>query len=112
MASRTMYVGDTYPDAKFQVSDESGVLDLSTAAAIEIHFIGTNYEFSGAGAAIHPPDTTTDPPLSLNLGYTFASSDTSEVDTYQPFVVVTWTTGKIETFATGDELIVKALPVA
>jgi hypothetical protein len=110
MADRTMYIGDTYPDALFQVSDETGVLDLSTASSIEVLFIGKAYEFSGAGYAIQPPEDDPVSDLELNCGYTFADDDTSEADVYQPFVVVTWTSGKIETYPTTDILTVKELP--
>lgn len=111
MADRTVSVGDTYPDVYLSVSDETGVLDLSTAASIEVQFIGAKYEFSGAGAAVQPP-TIVDG-VSYNLSYAFAAADTSEADVYAIFAVVTWTTGtpnQVETFPTSDTLTVKALP--
>lgn len=110
MANRTMWVGDTFPDALFQVEDETGVLDLSTASGIEVQWIGQVHTFSGAGAAIHPPTMDPDGIHEWNCRYVFASGDSAQPDEYEPFVVVTWTTGKVETFSTGDILTVKALP--
>lgn len=109
-----MYTGDTNPAALFQVSDETGVLNLSSATSITVKFIGASFNFSGAGTPIWP--ATPDPGgtgLEWNCSYSFAAMDTSELDTYQIFIVVEWSTGspnQIETFPTSDTLKVVALP--
>lgn len=111
-----MYVGDTNPDAYFQVEDATGVLDLSSASSVSVEFIGKSYMFSGTGTPIWP--ATADPGgsgLFFNCSYAFASGDTAHPDTYQPFVIVTWSTGspnQIETFPTADTLTVLAFPVS
>lgn len=115
MANRIVYVGDTDPAVMLQVEDSTGVLNLSSATSIEVQFIGANFEFSGTGTPIWP--ATPDPGgsgLQFNCSYAFAADDTSEVDKYAVFVVVTWSTGspdQIETFPTSDTLTVLALPV-
>lgn len=114
MASRSMYVGDTNPSAFFQVSDSTGVLNLSSATLITVKFLGATFTFSGTGTPIWP--ATPDPGgsgLDFNCSYAFAANDTSEIDVYQVFIVVEWSTGspnQIETFPTSDTLTVKALP--
>lgn len=110
MASRTIYIGDTFPDALFQVEDETGVLDLTGASGIDVQWIGANFEFSGDGAAVNPVIDDPDDIHHWNARYVFAEDDSSEADIYVPFLVVTWTTGKIQTFPTSDTLIVKAFP--
>jgi hypothetical protein len=105
-----MYVGDSYPDARFQVSDETGVLNLSSAESILVEFIGKAYQFSGDGSAVWPATADPDGLHFWNLTYEFASGDTANADVYQPFIVVTWSSEEIETFATGDRLTVLALP--
>ena len=114
MANRTMYVGDTYPDANFQVSDSTGVLDLSTAVSITVKFDGATHTFSGPGVPIWPPNDDPDGLHSWNCVYVFAEGDTATVDNYVPWIIVEWEAGtpnKVETFPTGDLLIVKAAPV-
>lgn len=110
MANRTIYEGDTFPDALFQLSDETGVLDLSSATAIEAEWEGKAFEFDGTCVAITPPIDDPDGTHHWNCRYVFASGDSAAADGYTPFIRVTWTTGKIQTFATTDELSVKALP--
>ena len=110
MASRVMYVGDTYPSVFLQVSDETGVLNLATASSILVMFKGATYLFSGAGAAHTPSIADPDGVHFWNCSYAFATGDTANVDTYVPYVVVTWTTGNVETFATTDTLTVLAAP--
>jgi hypothetical protein len=109
-----MYVGDTYPPIYLQVSDETGVLDLSTAELITIKFEGQLGKFSGEGTAVQPPLADPDTVHHWNCEYVFALGDTSHVDQYAIFVVVTWSAGppaQVETFPTGDTLTVLAAPL-
>lgn len=111
MANRPVTVGDTYPDVLFQVKDETGILNLSTAAAILVKFIGLDFEFSGSGLAIQPATADPNGVNFWNLHYIFATGDTAAADGYTPYVTVTWSAGKIQTFTTTDTLTVKSLPV-
>lgn len=107
--NRTIYVGDSYPADEFQISDETGVLNLSAAAGIEVQYIGNTFQFSVTGVAIWPAQQ--DPVLSYtwNLSATFTSADTAKADVYKIFVVVTWSAGEVQTFPTGSTLTVLAL---
>lgn len=104
MATRTIYVDDTYPGVKGEASDETGVLDLSSAASLVASFVGATYQFSGSATAIQPPEV--DGSNSWNWGYPFAAGtasdhhdrDTHNADTYDIYLTVTWSTGLVETF--------------
>lgn len=110
--NRVMYVGDTFPAALFQISDETGVLNLSSASSVQIIWVGDAFTFDGAGAPIWPAETDPDGVHEWNLSYSFAAGDTAHPDTYVPFIAVTWTTGNIQTFpATDYALQVLAAPV-
>lgn len=98
MADRTMYVGDTFPEFKFQASDATGVLDLSTATSLAASFEGKSFTFSGAATAIQPAEADADGIHHWNAGYPFAAGDTADADTYDAYLTVTWTTGAIQTF--------------
>jgi hypothetical protein len=116
MADRTVFVGDSAPDDLFQVTDETfentveTVLNL-TGDTIEVKYIGAQFEFSGAGTSIWPATPDPDGEHFWNCSYAFAVDDTSEADVYTIFIVVTDTDGGITTYATGDTLTVRALPV-
>lgn len=110
MADRTCYVGDTYPPVYLQVSDETGVLNLTTGVtSIAVKFIGATHTFGTAGTTTAVNIVDPDHIHTWNVQYTFAAADTASADVYQIFVVVTYT-GGIETYATTDTLTVKALP--
>jgi hypothetical protein len=107
-----MFTGDTYPAALLEISDETGVLDLSSASDIQVIWVGEEFTFFGAGVAIWPAEEDPDTIHNWNLTYDFADDDTSEVDVYTPYIVVTWSAGNIQTFiATGYSLTVEAAPV-
>lgn len=115
MADRKMYARDTSPDAYFQVTDETGVLDLSTATSIVVKWEGKQFKFSGGTAvALTPPVIDSNGTNHWNLKYEFAANDTINPDVYVPFVVVTWNPGpppQIETFPTDDNLTILPAPV-
>jgi hypothetical protein len=112
MADRTVMVGDTFPEVLLQISDETGVLNLSPAQVIDIQFIGMNYEFSITGTPIWPAQADPGTSNEWNLSGPLTAGDTANADVYQIFVTVTWTSGSVQTFATGDTFTVEAFPVA
>jgi hypothetical protein len=109
--NRVMYCGDSYPAALLQIQDETGVLNLTAADSVEVQWLGADFEFSGPGLAIWPAEADPNGSSHWNLSYAFASGDTANADVYTPYVVVTWSTGEIETFPTSDTLTVMAFPV-
>ena len=112
MATRTVYIGDTFPAVLLQVSDEtlavSGPLNLSTASSITVDFVGKKGTFTSPGTAIWPPQSDPDGVHKWNLLAPLVAGDTAVADTYDIFVVVTWPTNNVQTFPCTDQLIVKA----
>lgn len=104
MATRTIYVDDTTPEVKGEASDDTGVLNLSTATSLVASFIGKTYQFSGSATAIQPAEV--DGSNSWNWGYPFAAGtavdhsdrDTHNPDTYDVYLTVTWSAGNVQTF--------------
>lgn len=107
MANRTMWVGDNEPPVRLQLTDGTGLVDLTTATSINVMFIGKRFEFSGPGTPINIIDP--DKKHTWNLEYDFAAGDTADPDTYQIFVQVTDADG-VKTFSTTDTLTITALP--
>lgn len=113
MATRTMFVDDTTPELKGEASDDTGVLDLSTALSLTMNAVGKSFQFSGAATAIQPAEV--DGSNSWNWGYPFAAGtavnhsdrDTHNADTYDIYLVVTWSAGNVQTFGP-DTLQIKA----
>jgi hypothetical protein len=112
MANRSIFANDTYPPILLQLSDETGVLNLSIATSTEVMFIGEEFEFSDPGVAIWPPQEDPDDVHFWNLQSNFATGDTENEDVYAIFVIVTWSTGNIQTFSTPDTLTIMKLPTA
>lgn len=110
MASRTIYAGDSFPPILLQVSDETGVLDMSGATSLSVKFDGKTHQFTQTGVAIQPPTVDPDGIHTWNLQCNITTANTSQPDAYNIFVVVTWSAGEIETFATGDVLTVLTAP--
>jgi len=110
MASRSIYAGDTYPVIKLQLSDETGVLDLTPAQSTLVIFDGAEFVFSGYGAAINPPEADPDGIHHWNLQYVLTTGNTANPDVYKIFAKVTWSALNIETFATGDTLTITPAP--
>lgn len=114
MPNRSVYVGDTSPDARWQLNDKEGVITtLPDAESIDVFFIGQHFQFDGPGYAIDPP--AVDGTDTWNVGYAFAEDDTSEADVYRILIVVTLESGdpdQVETFDMPDDsFTVKARPV-
>ena len=113
MSNRTAYVGDAYPPALFQISDEAGVLNLS-GTTITVKWEGISHRFSGPGLAIYPPINDADGIHKWNCQYNFAAGDLASPDVYVPFVIVIFPGGpppQQETFPDLDTLTVLAAPL-
>ena len=110
MASREIYTGDTYPPIKLQVSDETGLLDLTTASGLQAIFDGARFSFSGTATAIDPPEVDPDGIHTWNCQFVPTAVNTSQADVYNIFIKVMWSALNIETFATGDTLTILPAP--
>jgi hypothetical protein len=102
-------VGDTFPPVYLEVSDETGLRNLTSAISVEVQFVGKLYVFSSVGAAIWPAQTDPDGVHLYNLMCPLTTGDTANVDIFDIFIVVTWASGQVQTFACTDNLAVKAM---
>lgn len=98
MADRTMKRGDTYPPLRGEARDANGVLDLSTAQALEVRLNGPGFEITGIPVPITPPLTDADGIHQWNWEYTWVTGDTENIGSYKVELTVTWGPGQIETF--------------
>lgn len=86
-----MQSGETFPPLKLQVEDENGLVDFSTADAIEVRIKGDAGTISGPGVPISPPEADADGIHNWNLQYDFAAGDTDVPTADAPIQVkVTW----------------------
>lgn len=112
MATRQIFVGDSFPAPELQITDETfnntagTVLNLTSASAIEVYFMGSTFQFSQAGTPIWPATTDPDGTNFWNLSVPITTSQTAEADVYAIYTVVTWSAGQIETFPSGDTLTI------
>jgi hypothetical protein len=107
-----MFAGDTYPAMRGEASDETGVLDLSTAVALEFMADSSAGTIHGTATAIHPPIADADGVHQWNWQYAWAAGDTANVGTYEVYLKVTWSSGppaEVETFGP-DTLEIIAAP--
>lgn len=113
MPNRVMYKGDTAPPVRLHFTADGVVMDLSAASAMVVHFLGQTATFSGTLRPISPAQT--DPSgVVYNSEYDLAANDTSVIDIYRIFVVITWSTGspnQIQSVESTDTLQVIAVPV-
>lgn len=107
MANRTMYIGDTYPPLRFQLSQGQQVLDLRPAVSISLTAEGQSpsNNFNGTCTPLWPFQANPNGLALYNLEYPFVGGETANADTFSLFVTVTWS-GGIQTFSTKDKLIV------
>jgi hypothetical protein len=105
MPDRTMYVGDSYPPMRFQLTSGQRLINLTSATSIAVTFKCPSATVTGPATPLWPAVIDTDGMHRWNLEYSFGPTDTSTVGTYNIFVSVTWPQG-LQTFATKDRLIV------
>jgi hypothetical protein len=98
MADRTMQKGDTWPPLKGEAKDETGVLDLSGAAALELTVKSAGYLLTATPVAIWPAEADADGIHHWNWEYDFQEGDTDETGDYKVQLKVTWEPGHIERF--------------
>lgn len=92
----TVKQGDTWPPLRFKVTDEDGLVDLTTADSITLRLAGPA-TVTGSCDPIDPPDSD-----GFNASYTLAAGDTATVGTYRGEIEVNWDSSAlpqaIETF--------------
>jgi hypothetical protein len=109
MADRTMNKGDTWPPFKGEASDETGLLDLTVATALDFVATSPAHQITGTAVAIDPAEADADGIHHWNWKYEFQAGDTDETGTYEANLKVTWAPGQIETFPNtgGPKLVIE-----
>jgi hypothetical protein len=107
MADRTMVQGDLYPPMRGQASDETGVLDLTTAASLQFRMKSGATSVTGVAVADTPPITDADGIHHWNWHYIWVAGDTATVGTYFVELVATWAGSKPQHFI-GPTLVIQA----
>jgi hypothetical protein len=93
-----MVQGDLYPPMRGQASDETGVLDLTTAASLQFRAKSGATTITGVAVADTPPITDADGVHHWNWHYVWAGADTSVIGTYDVELLVTWAGSKPQHF--------------
>jgi hypothetical protein len=102
-----MVNGDLYPVMRGQASDESGVLDLTTATSLQFRAKSGATLISGAAVADTPPIADADGVHHWNWHYVWTGADTSVNGTYDVELLVTWPSSKPQHFI-GPTLVIQA----
>lgn len=107
MADRVMTNGDLYPPMRGQASDETGVLDLTTAASLQFRMKSGATLVTGTATADTPPIADADGIHHWNWHYGWTSGDTNTNGTYFCELVATWAGAKPQHFV-GPTLTIQA----
>lgn len=112
ISTRTMFQGDSWPALKLEASDDTGVLNLSTASVLTVECVGTHGNIIKTAAAIQPAEADPDGIHHWNATATLSTTDTAVIDDYRVYLKVQWDAGatEIQTFGP-DTLSVIAKPV-
>ncbi len=94
-----------------QASDETGVLDLTTAASLQFRAKSGATTISGVAEADTPPIADADGIHHWNWHYVWVGTDTSVIGTYSVALVATWAGSKPQHFI-GPTLSIIADPTA
>lgn len=97
-ADRTIVQGDRYPPLRGQASDETGVLDLTTASSLQVRLKSGATLVTGTPVADTPPITDADGIHHWNWHYAWGATDTSVIGIYACELKVTWPSALPQTF--------------
>jgi hypothetical protein len=100
-----MTQGDLYPPMRGQASDETGVLDLTTASSLQFRAKSGATLVSGVAVADTPPIADADGIHHWNWHYTWVAGDTAVAGTYFVELLVTWAGAKPQHFV-GPTLVI------